>query len=76
MQIKALTNRHPVFLKQAYQLDGIVDLINDERHLGTGERFIRFDDPAFVVCIKTIEQPIRMCKFNNLRSAVNYARRV
>lgn len=74
--MKAITNRHPVFLKQAYQLDGIVDLINDERYLARGDRFVRFDDPSFVVCIKTADASIKVSKFNNLRSAVNYARRV
>jgi hypothetical protein len=74
--IKAITNRHPVFLKQAYQLDGIVDLINDERHLARGDRFIRFDNLSFVVCIKTADASIRVSSFNNLRSAINCAGRV
>jgi hypothetical protein len=76
--IRAVTNRHPVFLNQAYALDGIVDLVDDERHLGHGERYINFDRDGlvFVVYIKTTDGPIKAKTFTNLRSAVNYARRV
>ncbi len=56
-QVKAVTNRHPKFLKEAYKLDGIVDLVNDERWISHGDRFIRFDGLSFVVCIKT-DNPI------------------
>lgn len=75
--IRAVTDRHPVFLKEAYALDGIVDLINDERWVKHGDRFIRFDRDtlSFVVCIKS-DTPIRVRRFNNLRSAVNCARRI
>ncbi|NBS68660.1 hypothetical protein EBT31_07060 [bacterium] len=74
--VKAITDRHPIFLKEAYKMDGIVDLIDDERYLARGDRFVRFDAPSFVVCIKTADASIKVSKFNNLRSAVNYARRV
>lgn len=73
--VKAVTNRHPTFLKEAYALDGIVDLVNDDRYLAHGDRYIRFDGISFVVCIKT-DKPISVRKFSNLRSAVNCARRV
>ena len=73
--VKAITNRHPKFLKEAYKLDGIVDLINDERYLSYGDRFIRFDGGAFAVLIKT-DTPVQINKFDNLMSAVNCARRI
>lgn len=73
--IKAVTNRHPKFLKEAYKLDGVVDLVNDERWISHGDRFIRFDGLSFVVCIKA-DNPINVRKFDNLRSAVNCANRV
>ena len=73
--VKAVTNRHPKFLKEAYKLDGVVDLVNDERWISHGDRFIRFDGLSFVVCIKA-DNPISVRKFNNLRSAVNCAKRV
>lgn len=74
--VKAVTNRHPKFLKEAYNMDGVVDLVNDERYLGRGDRFIRFDGVSFVVCIKTADTLISVRKFDNLRSAVNCAKRV
>ena len=73
--VKAVTNRHPTFLKEAYKLDGVVDLVNDERWINHGDRFIRFDGLSFVVCIKT-DNPINVRKFDNLRSAVNCANRI
>ena len=73
--VKAVTNRHPTFLKEAYKLDGVVDLVNDERWISHGDRFIRFDGLSFVVCIKA-DNPISVRKFNNLRSAVNCANRI
>lgn len=73
--VKAVTNRHPKFLKEAYKLDGVVDLVNDERWISHGDRFIRFDGLSFVVCIKA-DNPINVRKFDNLRSAVNCANRI
>ena len=76
--VKAITNRHPIFLKEAYKMDGIVDLIDDERYLSHGDRYIAFDKDGltFSVCIKTLDGPIRVRKFNNLHGAVNCARSV
>lgn len=74
--IKAVTDRSPTFLKEAYSLHGIVDLVNGERWINRGDRFIRFDGASFVVCIKTIDSTINVRKFNNMRSAVNCAKRV
>ena len=76
--VKAITNRHPIFLKEAYKMGGIVDLIDDERYLSHGDRYIAFDKDGltFSVCIKTLDGPIRVRKFSNLHGAVNCARRV
>lgn len=59
-------------------MDGIVDLIDDERYLSHGDRYIQFDRDGltFAVYIKTTDGPIRVRKFNNLHSAVNCAIRV
>jgi hypothetical protein len=76
--VKAVTHRHPAFLKEAYKLDGIVHLIDDERFISLGDRFITFDPQSlsFVVCIKASSQSVKVRKFNNLCSAVNCANRV
>jgi len=59
-------------------MDGIVDLINDERHLSLGDRFIKFDADRllFVVCLNTTSGAINVRRFTNLGGAVNCARRV
>ena len=57
-------------------MDGIVDLINDERYIPFGDKYIGFDPGAgFVVYIKTIDTPVRVRCFETLLSAVNCARR-
>jgi hypothetical protein len=76
MRVKAVTHRNPRFLKEAYKLDGIVDLINDERYIPYGDTFIGFDPrDGFSVYIKTIDASVRVRCFNDLLSAVNCARR-
>ena len=76
MRVKAVTHRSPRFLKEAYKLDGIVDLINDERYIPHGDTYIGFDPgDGFSVYIKTIDASVRVRCFNDLLSAVNCARR-
>lgn len=77
VRIKAVTHHHPKFLKQAYKADAVVDLVNDERYLAVGDKYIGFDPTPqdFVVYLKTTAGPLRVRKFDNLISAVNCARR-
>ena len=74
---KAVTNRHPVFLKAAYKHGLMVDLFNDERWFSPGDKYIRFDPStqSFVVCIKTTDRPLTVRIFDNMMSAINCARR-
>lgn len=75
--IKAVTHHHPKFLKEAYKLDGTVDLVNDERYIPHGERYIGFDPKSqhFIVYIKSIDRSMRVRGFKDMISAVNCARR-
>lgn len=74
--VKAVTHRNPVFLKEAYKLDGIVDLINDERYIPFGDTYIGFNPgEGFVVYVKTLDARVRVRCFDSLLSAVNCARR-
>ena len=59
-------------------MSGTVDLVNDERYLGIGDRYIKFDPDTqrFAVMIHTTDRPLRVRVFNNLISAVNCAKRV
>ena len=54
-----------------------IDLVNDERYLSLGDRYIKFDSERkrFAVYIKS-DTPMRVRVFNNIISAVNCARRV
>jgi hypothetical protein len=74
--VKALTHHHWKFLKQAYKHE--VDLVNDERYLKVGDRFIRFliDTERFVVCIKTMDGSIPVRSYTKITAAINAAQRV
>jgi len=73
---KAICNHHPVFLKQAYKGD-VVQLVDHERHLSTGDRYIKFD-PArlrFKVMVHATDYEYLVGSYDNLASAINKARR-
>jgi len=76
--VKAVTHHHPKFLKEAYKMDGTVDLVNDERYIGIGVRYIKFDpeQQSFGVYIMANDRPLKVRVFNDLAGAVNCARRV
>lgn len=78
LKAKAVTHHHHLFLKQAYKHDSLVELVNDERYLAHGDRYIKFDPKTctFGVFIHTSDRPVRVRKFENLLSAVNCARRL
>lgn len=74
--VKAITHHHWNFLKQAYKHE--VDLVNDERYLKVGDRYIRFavDTQRFVVCIKTVDSALPVRSYQTMTAAINAARRV
>ena len=74
--IKAITHHHWKFLKQAYKHN--IDLVNDERYLSVGDRFIRFDvgSHRFIVCIKTPDSVVFVRSYANIKAAINAAQRV
>lgn len=76
--IKAVTHHHPVFLKQAYAHSAIVDLVNHERYLSIGDRYIKFDPDKlrFNVMINLTDHQRKVRAFDNIVSAVHCARRV
>ena len=76
--VKAVTHHHPKFLKDAYKMSHSVDLVNDERYLTVGDRYIKFDPDrsTFGVYIHSTDRPLKVRVFNDLAGAVNCARRV
>ena len=75
--VKAVTHHHWKFLKEAYKLGASVDLVNDERYLCEGDRYLKFDPirGMFNVFIHS-DKPVKVRSFANMMSAVNCARRV
>jgi hypothetical protein len=72
--IKTITNRDPVFLKTAYKYDNLVNLQNDERFIGVGEKYISYDG-SWTVYKMTKGRIPRLCgRFDSLHRAVFRAR--
>jgi len=72
--IKTITNRDPVFLKTAYKYDNLVNLQNDERFIGVGEKYISYDG-SWIVYKMTKGRIPRLCgRFDSLHRAVFRAR--
>jgi len=70
-EIKAITHRHPVFLKEAYKHDKI-KLFNDDRFFRKGDRYIKFnpDNLRFCVYTHTGDTPRFAGSFDNIISAM------
>ena len=74
-RIKCITNRHPRFLKEAYQHDNLIDLQNDDRFIRRNEAFIVWDDGAWDL-YRMADPPRMMGRYENLMRAVFYGRQV
>ena len=70
-EVKAITNRHPTFLKQAYKHERI-KLYNDDRFFKVGDRYIKFDpdDQRFCVFKHTGNYPRFIGSYDNIVSAM------
>lgn len=74
-RIKCITNRHPRFLKAAYEHDVLIDLQNDERFIKTGEPFIRWDAGRWYL-YRMDDTPIFCGVYNEIRRAVFFGRKI
>lgn len=70
-EIKAITHRHPVFLKEAYKHERI-KLYNDDRFFRKGDRYITFNPDTLRFCVYTHTgaSPRFAGSFDNIRSAM------
>lgn len=74
-RIKCITNRHPLFLKEAYLHDNLLDLQNDERFIKKYEPYIVWRDGCWY--LYRMEDPPRMCGFfREIRRAVLFGRKM
>ena len=70
-EIKAITNSHPAFLKQAYKHERI-KLFADDRFFRKGDRYIKFNPETLRFCVYTHtgELPKFAGSFDNILSAM------
>jgi hypothetical protein len=76
VRTKAITHHHHNFLKAAYKYDNIIDLVNHERFLRTGERYIKFEPPKRFIVMIMQDIPRRVRIFDNIISAIFCARNI
>lgn len=72
--IKTITNQDPMFLETAFKYDNLVNLLNDERFVCVGEKYISYNGSWNVYKMTKGRLP-RLCgRFKTLHSAVHRAR--
>lgn len=71
MGVKTITQSDPTFLKTVYKYDSLVDLVNHERFVNTGERYIVYAQNMWRVYKMGKDRNPRLCGyFPNLHLAV------
>jgi hypothetical protein len=71
MGVKAITQSDPTFLKTVYKHDSLVDLVNHERFVDIGERYIVYTQKMWRVYKMGKDRNPRLCGyFTNLHLAV------
>lgn len=74
-RVKCITNRHPLFLKEAYRHDNLLDLQNDARLIKRNEPFLIWDDGCWY--LYRMDDPPRMCGvYREIRRAVFFGRKI
>lgn len=75
IKIKAITDHRPDFLKAAYKYDNLIDLMNHERFIKAGERYIKYSPDAWKVYKMGKNRVPRYCgAYDSITRAVFYAR--
>lgn len=74
-KVKAITDHRPSFLKDAYKHDNLVELMNDERFIDVGERYIKYTPKSWKVYRMDKSRVPRICgSYPTITKAVFYAR--
>lgn len=74
-KIKTVTNHTPDFLKTAYKHDHLLELIDHERHMPIGERYITYNNGLWSVYKLDEYRYPKLCgRFTHMQLAVHNAR--
>jgi hypothetical protein len=74
-KVKAVSNHAPEFLKTAYKHDHLLELIDHERHVPIGERYITYNNGVWSVHKLDEYRYPRLCgRFTIMMLAVHNAR--
>jgi len=63
MRVKAITQSDPTFLKTVYKHDALIDLVNHERFVETGERYIVYRSKLWRVYKMGRDREPRLCGY-------------
>lgn len=74
-KVKTVTNHTPDFLKTAYKHDHLLELIDHERHMPIGERYITYNNGLWSVYKLDEYRYPKLCgRFTHMQLAVHNAR--
>lgn len=62
-KVKTITQSDPTFLKTVYKYDALVDLVNHDRFVGKGERYIVYRSKLWRVYKMGADREPRLCGY-------------
>jgi hypothetical protein len=74
-KVQAITHHDPVFLKTTYPLDSMIELLNHERFVKSGSKYITYEYKQWFVRKMGSDRKPRLCgNYTNILAAVRVCR--
>ena len=75
VKVKAITDHRPTFLKTVYKYDNLIELMNHERFIDVGEKYIKYSPESWKVYKMDKSRVPRYCgSYETITRAIFYAR--
>jgi hypothetical protein len=74
-KVQAITHHDPVFLKTTYPLDSMIELLNHERFVKSGTKYITYEYKQWFVRKMGKDRKPRLCgHYTNVHAAIRVCR--
>jgi len=74
-KVQAITQHDPVFLKTTYPLDSMIELLNHERFVKSGTKYITYEYKQWFVRKMGKDRKPRLCgHYTNVHAAIRVCR--
>ena len=75
VKVKAITDHRPTFLKTVYKYDNLIEIMNHERFINVGEKYIKYSPESWTVYKMDKSRVPRYCgSYETITRAIFYAR--